>query len=86
MDTKNNKGLIILIVILTILVLIFCGYFVYNKFIADNNTEEVDKCTYNIDNDRKDEEKDNNENSNDNLSKVPMKIFLLKEYLIGLIQ
>lgn len=40
---KNNKGLIILVVILIIMVLSLGGYIVYDKFIDNNKNDVVDK-------------------------------------------
>lgn len=40
---KNNKGLIILVVILIIMVLSLGGYIVYDKFIDNNKNNVVDK-------------------------------------------
>jgi len=40
---KNNKGLIILVVILIIMVLSLGGYIVYDKFIDNNKNNAIDK-------------------------------------------
>lgn len=46
---KNNKGLIILVVILIIMVLSLGGYIVYDKFIDINKNNVVDKTDDNED-------------------------------------
>ena len=49
MERKNNKGLIILVVILIIMVLSLGGYIVYDKFIDINKNNVVDKTDDNED-------------------------------------
>ena len=52
MERKNNKGLIILVAILIIMVLSLGGYIVYYKFIDNNKNDVVDK-TYDKEDDNK---------------------------------
>lgn len=56
---KNNKGLIILVVILIIMVLSLGGYIVYDKFIDSNKNNVVDKTDDKVDNSEVDNEDDN---------------------------
>lgn len=56
---KNNKGLIILVVILIIMVLSLGGYIVYDKFIDNNKNNVVDKTNDKVDNSEVDNEDDN---------------------------
>ena len=56
---KNNKGLIILVVILIIMVLSLGGYIVYDKFIDINKNNVVDKTDDKVDNSEVDNEDDN---------------------------
>lgn len=56
---KNNKGLIILAVILIIMVLSLGGYIVYDKFIDNNKNNVVDKTDDKVDNSEVDNEDDN---------------------------
>jgi hypothetical protein len=56
---KNNKGLIILVVILIIMVLSLGGYIVYDKFIDNNKNNVVDKTDDKVDNSEVDNEDDN---------------------------
>lgn len=56
---KNNKGLIILVVILIIMVLSLGGYIVYDKFIDNNKNNVVDKTGDKVDNSEVDNEDDN---------------------------
>ena len=56
---KNNKGLIILVVILIIMVLSLGGYIVYDKFIDNNKNDVVDKTDDKVDNSEVDNEDDN---------------------------
>ena len=56
---KNNKGLIILVVILIIMVLSLRGYIVYDKFIDNNKNNVVDKTNDKVDNSEVDNEDDN---------------------------
>lgn len=51
---KNNKGLIILVVILIIMVLSLGGYIVYDKFIDNNKNNVVDKTNDKVDNNEDD--------------------------------
>ena len=46
---KNNKGLIILVVILIIMVLSLGEYIIYDKFIDDNKNNVIDKTDDNED-------------------------------------
>lgn len=59
MERKNNKGLIILVVILIIMVLSLGGYIVYDKFIDNNKNNVVDKTDDKVDNSEVDNEDDN---------------------------
>ena len=59
MERKNNKGLIILVVILIIMVLSLGGYIVYDKFIDNNKNNVVDKTDDKLDNSEVDNEDDN---------------------------
>ena len=53
---KSNKGLIVLIVILILMVLGLSGYLVYNKFIAkDTEPKTVDKSDNSLDNETKED-------------------------------
>ena len=54
MERKNNKGLIILVVILIIMVLSLGGYIVYDKFIDNNKNDVVDKTDDKVDNNEDD--------------------------------
>lgn len=56
---KNNKGLIILVVILIIMVLSLGGYIIYDKFIDNNKNNVVDKTNDKVDNSEVDNEDDN---------------------------
>lgn len=56
---KNNKGLIILVVILIIMVLSLGGYIVNDKFIDNNKNNVVDKTNDKVDNSEVDNEDDN---------------------------
>ena len=56
---KNNKGLIILVVILIIMVLSLGGYIVYDKFIDNNKNNVVDKADDKVDNSEAGNEDDN---------------------------
>ena len=56
---KNNKGLIILVVILIIMVLSLGGYIVYDKFIDNNKNNVVDKTDDKVDNSEAGNEDDN---------------------------
>ena len=56
---KNNKGLIILVVILIIMVLSLGGYIVYDKFIDNNKNNVVDKTDHKVDNSEAGNEDDN---------------------------
>ena len=56
---KNNKGLIILVVILIIMVLSLGGYIIYDKFIDNNKNNVVDKTYDKVDNSEVDNEDDN---------------------------
>lgn len=56
---KNNKGLIILVVILIIMVLSLGGYIVYDKFIDNNKNNVVDKTDDKVDNSEVDNKDDN---------------------------
>lgn len=56
---KNNKGLIILVVILIIMVLSLGGYIVYDKFIDNNKNNVVDKTNDKVDNSEVDNKDDN---------------------------
>ena len=56
---KNNKGLIILVVILIIMVLSLGGYIIYDKFIDNNKNNVVDKADDKVDNSEVDNEDDN---------------------------
>lgn len=56
---KNNKGLIILVVILIIMVLSLGGYIVYDKFVDNNKNDVVDKTDDKVDNSEVDNEDDN---------------------------
>lgn len=56
---KDNKGLIILVVILIIMVLSLGGYIVYDKFIDNNKNNVVDKTNDKVDNSEVDNEDDN---------------------------
>ena len=51
---KNNKGLIILVVILIIMVLSLGGYIVYDKLIDNNKNDVVDKTDDKVDNNEDD--------------------------------
>lgn len=51
---KNNKGLIILVVILIIMVLSLGGYMVYDKLIDNNKNDVVDKTDDKVDNNEDD--------------------------------
>lgn len=59
MERKNNKGLIILVVILIIMVLSLGGYIIYDKFIDNNKNNVVDKTNDKVDNSEVDNEDDN---------------------------
>ena len=56
---KNNKGLIILVVILIIMVLSLGGYIIYDKFIDNNKNNVVDKADDKVDNSEAGNEDDN---------------------------
>lgn len=56
---KNNKGLIILVVILIIMVLSLGGYIIYDKFIDNNKNNVVDKTDDKVDNSEAGNEDDN---------------------------
>ena len=56
---KNNKGLIILVVILIIMVLSLGGYIVYDKLIDNNKNDVVDKTDDKVDNSEAGNEDDN---------------------------
>lgn len=56
---KNNKGLIILVVILIIMVLFLGEYIIYDKFIDNNKNNVVDKTNDKVDNSEVDNEDDN---------------------------
>lgn len=56
---KNNKGLIILVVILIIMVLSLGGYIIYDKFIDNNKNNVVDKTDDKVDNSEVDNKDDN---------------------------
>ena len=56
---KNNKGLIILVVILIIMVLSLGGYIIYDKFIYNNKNNVVDKTDDKVDNSEAGNEDDN---------------------------
>ena len=59
MERKNNKGLIILVVILIIMVLSLGGYIIYDKFIDNNKNNVVDKADDKVDNSEAGNEDDN---------------------------
>lgn len=60
-EKKNNKGLIITIVVLSVLVILLIGYISYDKFLSGNNNEN--NQSYSNNNTQDNEDTNNNENT-----------------------
>ncbi len=74
MEEKKNKGLYIVIIMLTILLICSLGYIVYNEFIKENETVENNENPNNNNQDNESNEEENNL-TEEELNKLGLELF-----------
>ena len=85
MEKKSNKGLLVLVIVLSVLVVGLSGYLIYDKLLADDNTtnnenDVVDNKEENIENCRYDYYSNNIYNSDNRLNFSDLTEFDIKDF------